>query len=77
MEYYYDNIANIPNLSTHDVDDVQVSGIHYDVANSDMSNKSISYCRWDEDVEELHVHFAIELSAEDKTKLDTIVANNS
>jgi len=76
MEYHYDNITYAPNLATY-ADSVQVSGIHYDVANSDMSNKSISYCRWDEDMHELHVYFGYELSTEDKTKLDVIVANNS
>lgn len=77
MEYHYENTIHSPNLATFDINDVRISGIHHDVGNSDMSDKSIVSCRWDEDEAMLHIVFGFELSAEDKQKLDTIVSNNS
>lgn len=67
MEYIYENKVNSPNLDQ----------IHLDVASSDMTDKTIEWCRWDEDIQKLKIIFTNELSVEDKTLLDTIVSNNS
>lgn len=67
MEYLYDNIAEVPNLD----------GIHQGVSASDMSDKSLEWCRWDEMTKKLKVVFTNSLSSEDKLKLDSIVSNNS
>lgn len=52
-------------------------GIIPDIGNSDMIDKTVEYADWDKETELLQVIFTNELSAEDKTKLDTIVTNNS
>jgi hypothetical protein len=67
VDYEYTNIADWPNLD----------GITSDVAASAMTDKSLEYCRWDEDDEILQVIFTNDLSAGDKSILDTIVANNT
>lgn len=54
-----------------------MDGIHYDVENSDMDNKNIQYCDWNFTTQDLDIYWDVELSSEDKTKLDTIVSNNS
>lgn len=69
--YTYTNKSKEPDLKQ----------IHLDVAASLMSDKVIEWCRWDEGndglKETLQVVFTNELSDADKTKLDTIVTNNS
>jgi hypothetical protein len=42
-----------------------------------MSNKSIEWCRWDEEDEDLHIIFTNELNVSDKLILDNIVSENS
>ena len=67
VEYEYTNKATAPSLST----------IHDDVATSEMTDKNIVYCRWDEDTEILKVVWTDTLSAGDKTILDGIVTSAS
>ena len=67
MLYEYDDIADSPDTKQ----------IHIDVGLSEMTDKNIEYCRWDEDTEILKVYWTDELSSGDKGLLDTIVANNS
>jgi len=79
MIYEYNNI-NFVNMATHEEigeEAILISGIHYDVENSNMNNKSIQYCRWDEDTTHLMVYMNDDLSDSDKTILDDIVNNNS
>jgi len=52
------------------------SGIQPDVLASEMTNKTIEWCRWDEDTELLEISFTDALDAGDKTILDGIVASN-
>ena len=66
INYEYENKITSPNL-----DD-----IHLDVSASDMVDKSIEYCRWDEKTQLLKVIFTNELSSGDKNKLDIIISNN-
>lgn len=77
MKYEYNNIHTEPNLATYDIDEILISGIHYDVLNGDMVDKSIDGCTWHEDTELLYIVFENVLSSEDKIKLDTIVINNA
>lgn len=77
MDYEYEDITEQPNIATVDDEGVLVSGIHYDVANSEMTDKSIEYCTWWQNEEKLLVVFTNELSTEDKAILDQIVADNS
>jgi hypothetical protein len=77
MEYIYENITISPNLATNDIDGVLISGIHYDVENSSMTDKSLEWCRWDEIDGKLYVVFTNELSSGDKTILDGIIVDNS
>ena len=75
--YDYADKTSSPNLD----------GIHTDVAASAMTDKAISFCRWDEECVDgscsppctghLHVVFTTELSGGDKTILDGIVSDNS
>jgi len=74
MEYTYNNIIPIPDLLTYNDNEEMISGIHYDVINSEMTNKNIDYCLWHE--ETLYIYYDTELSQEDKTILDSIVENN-
>jgi hypothetical protein len=67
MEYIYENKTTEPNLDQ----------IHIEVANSAMIDKSIQWCRWDKGLNRLKVVFTDDLSSEDKTLLDAIIANNS
>jgi hypothetical protein len=55
---------------------INLRAIHEDIGTSGMTDKSISWCRWDEDEALLSVYFDNDLSAEDKEKLDIIVENN-
>jgi hypothetical protein len=66
MSYFYNNIIISPNLD----------GIHSDVVISEMINKYILWCRWDQDIEELKIEFDTTLSSSDKNLLDNIVENN-
>jgi hypothetical protein len=78
MEYTYQNITNTPNLASADLNGDVISGVYYDVLHSDMLNKSINYCRWDDGVHVLLVYVdGSVLSEADKNMLDVIVENNS
>jgi len=77
MEYTYSNIENKPDLLTNDEEDNMLSGIHYDIINSEMINKNIDYCLWNENDENLHIFYNNELSQDDKMILDDIVNNNT
>lgn len=77
IEYCYFNIPFYPDLISFNELEEMISGIHYDVANSEMTNKNIEYCNWIESEEKLCVYFSSSLSTEDKNLLDTIVFNNS
>ena len=76
MEYIYLNISNIPNLLTRNDAEEMISGIHYDVINSEMTDKNIHYCLWNEHEARLYIYFNDELSQNDKSILDSIVENN-
>jgi len=67
MLYEYTNKATAPGLDQ----------IHLDVAASEMTDKTIEWCRWDELTEILKVVFTNTLSAPDKTILYGIVVANS
>lgn len=67
MLYEYTGKITMPNLDQ----------IHLDVAASEMTDKAIEWCRWDEVTEILKVVFTNELIAGDKTILDGIVVANS
>lgn len=66
MIYYYTKQSN-PDLDK----------IHTDVEGSDMTNKDLEWCRWDEKYNRLMIVFIEELSSEDKSKLDLIIENNT
>lgn len=66
MIYEYKDILNSPDLAN----------IHIDIANSVMTNKSIEWCRWDEDLTLLRIKFESTLSPSDKLSLDDIVFEN-
>lgn len=51
--------------------------IHTDVAASTMTNKNIQYCSWDEGTTLLDIFYDVEVTGSDKTKLDTIITDNS
>jgi len=67
MLYEYSGKINAPNLDQ----------IHLDVATSEMIDKVIEWCRWDELTALLKVVFTNELVVGDKTILDGIVVDNS
>jgi len=67
MLYEYTDKTTIPNLDQ----------IHLDVASSEMVDKIIEWCRWDELTDIIKVMFTNILIAGDKTILDTIVESNS
>ena len=79
MEYIYNNIPNTINYDIEDniTNEPYIQGIHNDIANSNMVDKSIDWCRWDEDTSILEIYFINILSSQDKLELDTIVSNNS
>lgn len=66
MIYYYLNKET----------NLDLSKIHLDVANSEMIDKGIDWCRWDEDTEILEAVFINELNESDKSILDSIIQNN-
>ena len=81
ITYTYTNITNKPNLSTWELQSgsenpILVSGIHYDTINSEMSDKSLEGCFWDEDFSILKIYFDQTLSEADETILDNIVSEN-
>ncbi len=76
MTYDYTNIETSPNLSSADINGVLASGIHYDVENSAMTDKTLEYCTWHEDTQLLIVVFTGTLSGADKALLDGIVTDN-
>ena len=76
-KYTYTGKTTEPTFRTYDVLHVLDGGIHFDVDNSTMTDKTIEYCRWDAESADLNVYFTNALSTDDKTKLDTIVVNNS
>jgi len=67
MTYIY-----IVDNSSPDLDTIQFT----DVPASLMINQNILWCRWDQDIITLCIEWNGELSSEDKTILDIIVANN-
>lgn len=67
MLYEYTGKVTMPNLDQ----------IHLDVAASEMTDKTIEWCRWDEATGILKIVFTNTLSAPDKTILDNIVVDNS
>lgn len=77
MLYEYENIVDEPNLATCDEEGVLISGIHYDVGNSAMTDKAIEGCTWFQRDSKLEVTFTNELSVDDKAILDGIVGNNT
>ena len=76
-EYDYYDVYNEPNIGTWTIDGTLISGIIYDVENSEMENKSLEYCTWHEKEGLLKCVFNTALSESDKTILDTIVENNT
>ena len=66
-DYEYPDIDTMPNMG----------GIHTDVVASEMTDKDIIGCVWNEADEVLHVHWQRILSSGDEALLDTIVANNT
>ena len=77
MEYEYPNKSDEPNLATTNESGELISGIHFDVANSVMTDKTIESCTWRHADETLHIVFTNELSGSDKAILDQIVEDNS
>ena len=67
MQYQYEDKSTSPDLSQ----------IHLDIAASEMTSKTIEFCRWDEETELLKVNFTGTLSGADESTLGTIIKNNS
>ena len=67
MLYEYTDKSTAPDLDQ----------IHLDVVASEMTDKTIEWCRWDELTDILKIIFTNELIAGDKTILDAIVVDNS
>jgi hypothetical protein len=67
VTYQYPNKVTCPDLAL----------IHIDVASSEMTNKTVQWCRWDQDTGILIVCFESVLNESDKAILDTIVQNDS
>jgi len=59
------------NIKSPDLDAIQNV-----IIKSSMADKSIQYCRWDEETKKLQTIFKNELSADDKIILDEIVNSN-
>jgi len=57
------NLLNLPDLNR----------IHDNIFQSNMTNKSILYCNWNEKNRELYIIFDVELNNNDKSLLDSIV----
>jgi len=75
MKYVYYDIHSA-NLKTIDESGTVLSGIHKCVADSEMTNKNLNSCTWDEDSEILEIEFTGELVSADKDILDLIVSGN-
>jgi len=67
MDYDYEGKETQPDLD----------GIEMGIADSEMTNKSVTGCSWWEEVALLRVTFETELSVDDKEILDQIVEDNS
>lgn len=76
-DYLYTGIYDHPNIATYNDQHELISGIHYDVANGDMTDKSLIGCDWDQGSGEMKVWFENTLSSADEDKLDIIVDNNT
>lgn len=80
MDYDYTGIETQPNIATWGYNPegqlVLISGIQYDVANSEMTDKGIVSGTWWHDTALLRLVFTNELSSADKTILDAIVEAN-
>ena len=76
IKYQYKDIVTEPDLLSLDLNDIACSGIEYDIENSEMTNKAVEYCRWDEETSILIIVFDVELSISDKNLLDDIVEKN-
>ncbi len=72
MQYKYKNINN-PNLGTWDELGELVSGIKYDILNSDMTEKNILVCMWEEKDLTVILEFSTELSDSDNNILNNIM----
>jgi len=75
MEYTYSNIMNKPDLATLNDSGELISGISYDILNSEMTNKELQWCFWDESSQQLVISFLNTLHFSDKIILNLIVAN--
>jgi hypothetical protein len=62
MEYIYTKSSTI-NLDL----------LQDNIINSNMENKTLIWCRWDEEIEQLRISFFMNLTPLDKEKLDGIV----
>ena len=76
-EYTYTGIVNEPNIKTVDSDGNPISGINYDVQNSDMTEKVCEFGTWYGATSILKLTMGSELSGSDKKTLDGIVEDNS
>jgi hypothetical protein len=81
VNYDYEDIETQPNIATYGYNElgelILISGIQFDVANSDMDNKDIVCGTWWAETELLSLTFTGTLSTSDKSILDSIVENNS
>ena len=75
MIYGFNNISNKPILSDFNESDELIGGIHYDVSISDLQDKSLKSCTWDEDTQILTLKFENELIQQDLDKLTNIIQN--
>lgn len=80
INYEYEDIADQPNIATWGRDAegnlILISGIQYDVANSEMTDMGIISGTWWKDSAKLELVFEDELSSSDKAILDQIVVDN-
>jgi len=75
MEYTYLNIMNKPDLSTLNDSGELISGISYDILNSEMIDKELQWCFWDGDSQQLVISFLNPLHFSDKIILNSIITN--
>ena len=76
MEHEYNNITNEPSFTEFNESGELIGGIHYDVEHSEMTNKSLEYCRWDEGTSKAFFKFTTQLDTEDLAIFDDIVSDN-
>ena len=74
MIYNYE-INNLPNLGTWNENGELVSGIKYDILNSEMVNKNLLVCLWKEKTKLVKIEFLGELQLTDKIILDNIIGD--